>query len=812
MKKLFAILLLTYLTIDAFAGRAILHEDVTYKPSKTPPEKKMMLWYGQPAKDGNGTLPFGNGRLGGTVGGGASKEVIFLNEDTMWGGKPRPIDPVNAPETLKKARELSFAGKYSEADKLLTDQLLAKGCISASYHFLNKLNISSELKNKEITNYRRTLDLETAITAVEYECGGVHFTREVFASAVDDVIVVHMKADKPGAISATIELSRDSRNKLEYSSAKGNDTLVYYGQATQTPRAKDLQRFSIPKDKAPLLKGTKFSTHLRAVPVNGKVSVIESKGLKAIKAENCDELILYIAAATDYNKKSPYEPLTFHRDEKCQETLTQVSKKEFAKVRADSIMAHSEPFNRVAINLGDSPTQDMPTDERIKAVQNGAVDVALEALMYQYGRYMLICQARPGTQTGGLRGIWAQSNSCAWKGDYHTNINLQMNYWPAFTGNLAEYQMPQFDMIEGLLPAGRKYASLLGCRGFMFSHSTDPYFYVNLYGALKAGMWVIGGAWCSRDMMEYYWYTGDKTFLEKRAYPIFRECSLFFLDWLVKHPKTGKLVSGPCISPENKFVGGITCMGPAMDQEVIWEVFTHYLLTVEELQLTDPMYDEVKQALAELAWPKIGKDGRLMEWSEDVEEVNIDHRHISHLYSIFPGYQFSAKKTPELFEACKKSIAVRAHHWNQPGGRSIGWANAWTINFYARLYEAEQAHKHIQLHIKNHTYNNLWNNNISCFISDGNGAFSSGIAEMLIQSHASEIDLLPTLPEAWANGSVRGVCARGGFEVSMKWENGKLVSGTILSKLGKTCTLRYGKQTKTFKTEPGKSYDLGSLL
>jgi alpha-L-fucosidase 2 len=772
----------------------------------------MMLWYGQPAKDGNGALPFGNGRLGGTCAGGASEEIIYLNEDTMWGGKPRPIAPVNAPETLRIARELSFAGKYSEADKLLTDKLLAKGIISGSYQLLNILKMKYELKDKEINNYRRTLDLETSIASVEYECGGVHFTREVFASAADDVIVVHMKADKPGALTTSIELSRESKNKLEYSTAKGSDTLVYYGQATQTPRAKDLKRFDIPKDKAPLLKGTKFCTHLLAVPVNGKVSITESKGLKAIKAENCDELVLYIAAATDYNKNSPYEPLTFDRGKKCEDVLARVSRKGFDKVRADSIRAHAEPFNRVAIDLGVSPTQDLPTDERIKAVQDGAVDTALEALMFQYGRYMLICQARPGTQTGGLRGIWAQSNSCSWKGDYHTNINLQMNYWPAFSGNLAEYQMPQFDMIEALLPAGREYASLLGCRGFMFSHSTDPYFYVNLYGALKAGMWVIGAAWCSRDMMEYYWYTGDKTFLEKRAYPIFRECSLFFLDWLVKHPKSGKLVSGPCISPENRYVGGITCMGPAMDQEVIWELFTHYLHAVDELQLKDPLYDDVKRALSELAWPKIGKDGRLMEWSEDVEELNPDHRHISHLYSIFPGYQFSAKGTLEYFEACKKSIAVRARNWNKPGGRSIGWANAWTINFYARLYEADLAHKHIQLHIKNHTYNNLWNNNIKCFISDGNGAFASGVAEMLLQSHNNEIHLLPTLPDAWPKGSIRGMCARGGFEVSMKWEDGKLISGTILSKLGKPCTLRYGKQTKALKTEAGKYYELEELL
>jgi alpha-L-fucosidase 2 len=545
------------------------------------------------------------------------------------------------------------------------------------------------------------------------------------------------------------------------------------------------------------------------------LSVSDVKGRSVLEFKGCNGLTIFVSSATDYNGKLPYEPLDLDLDAACEKALAQVMPKPYAKIKSDSIALHSEPFNRVQLKLGSADRRYIPTDQRIAASRAGEKDEGLAALLYQYGRYLLICSTRPGTQTGGLQGIWTASNSCPWRGDYHININQQMNYWPAESGNLAEFTEPFYDLIEGLLPAGRAYAKELGCRGFMSSHTTDGYYYVSLLGQLKFGMWVVSGAWCADHFMEHYRFTGDKEFLRNRAYPLLKECSLFFLDWLVENPETGELVSGPTSSPENKFVGGSTCMGPAMDQEIIQELFVNYLEAVEELQAEDPMVAEVQDALSRLAMPKIGSDGRVLEWADEVEEVHPHHRHISHLYAVFPGSDFNWINNKKYWDASQKSISTRAKHWAEHGG-SVGWASAWTINFYARLLDAEKAYHHVHNHLGHHVFVNLFNDHGGDgggpFQLDGNGGFSSGIAEMLLQSHLEELHLLPVLPEAWSEGSVTGLCGRGGFEVDMVWKNKALVSGRVLSKLGKPCTIRYQNKTVSFPTQKGKSYDLARLL
>jgi alpha-L-fucosidase 2 len=646
----------------------------------------------------------------------------------------------------------------------------------------------------------------------------VQYLREVFASAADDVIVIRLTSDKPGCISGVVSVRRDPRSEREKLVASGSDRLIMTGQACQGVRPRNPEVLKYVKESDLKLYGVKFAAHYQVVTQNGKLSAVQDSKLgPGIRFESSDAVTIYFTAVTDYNKKDPYAPLEYNLSGKCDAILKRAVAKEFQALKSDSVAAHSEAFSRVDLSLGKSDRAHLPTDERIRAVTDESPDTELEALLYQYGRYLLICSSRKGTQTMGLKGIWATGTKCSWNGDYHININQQMNYWPAETGNLSEFHDPFFTMVEGLLPAGRKLArEALGCRGFMAVHTTDPYFYTSIHGKLKYGMWVVGGAWCSAHLMEHYRFTGDTEFLKKRAFPILKECSLFFLDWLVEDPETGKLVSGPTCSPENRFYiagqdsrsGGQVSMGPAMDQEVVWETFTNYLDALQELGIEDELSDEVRQALAQLDLPKIGKDGRILEWGNDeFVEVDPGHRHVSHLYAVYPGFQFSWNKTPRLMAAAKKSLE---HRLANDGGQT-GWSRAWTINFWARFLEGDKAHDNLVIALKNNSYDNLFNVNPP-FIIDGNFGYASGIAEMLLQSHAGELHLLPALPAAWPQGAVKGLCARGGFEVDLQWNSGKLVSGRIQSKLGKDCTVHYGDTVKTFQTQKGVEYDLKGVL
>ncbi|MBN1817451.1 MAG: glycoside hydrolase family 95 protein [Sedimentisphaerales bacterium] len=639
-------------------------------------------------------------------------------------------------------------------------------------------------------SYCRELNLDTAIATTTFSKDGVTFQREVFSTPVDNVLVVHLTADQPKSISVDIGLDRlaDFTTK-----AVASDTLAMFGQAGHN--GKQL--------------GVRYHALLKAIPQGG---TIEAKD-NTLTIRRADELVLLLAAATDYYFGNP-QPLIMRYPEHISAShLEKALKKNISQLRSDHITAHQELFGRVDLDLGITPAAAKPTDRRLTALAQGAEDPDLAALYFQFARYLLISCSRPGCMPSNLQGLWNEHIEAPWNADYHININIQMNYWPAEVTNLSECHEPFFRLTESLLPAGRKTArDVYNCRGFVAHHTTDAWFFTAPLGNVGYGMWPMGGAWCTQHFMEHYRFTGDKTFLRDHAWPVLKEASLFFLDWLVEHPETGKLVSGPSNSPENTFVAPDgkrvnLSMGPSMDQEIIWDTFTNTLETARILGVQGDFVREVQKARERLALPQIASDGRLMEWSEEFKEAEPGHRHISHLFAVHPGRQYTFYDSPEMIAAARKSIEYRLAN----GGGHTGWSRAWIINFWARFHEGDKAEENVRALLTKSTHPNLFDNHPP-FQIDGNYGGCAGIAEMLLQSHTGRIELLPALPMAWADGSVKGLCAREGFEVDIMWRDGCLMEAVVKSKLGNACTLRYGDKVLEFPTTAGKQYRLNSAL
>lgn len=748
-----------------------------------------MIWFDKPSEEWSEALPIGNGRLGAMIYGGVQKEILQLNQDSIWYGGP--IDRINpdAKDNLEQVRSLILEEKISEAEQLLRYTFSGTPQSQRPYQTLGNLQLTylEDMKMPEqITSYHRELDLDQGMVIETYVSGERKVTKEYLASYPHGVIAIHIDAKK-GTISLDALLTRDRF----YENAGKLDEKTIYMDGTLGKN------------------GVSFMVGLRAETESGSVKVLGEH----LIVRDAEELTLYLGCETSFYEKEWRKVLS--------EKLDKASGDGYHSIQKAHKEDYQELYRRVTLQLTEEVeasentrdnTIDMPIDERMKMGKESGFDAAFAESYYQYGRYLLISSSRKGSLPANLQGIWNDSLTPPWDSKFTININTEMNYWPAEMCSLSECHLPLFDMLLRMQARGREVAQkMYGCRGFLAHHNTDLWADCapqDIY--IPATYWVMGGAWLCTHIWQHYLYTGDKAFLEK-MYPVMQDAVLFFHDFLIE--VDGQLVTCPSVSPENTYilengVQGKVCAGPAMDNQILRDLMEGYLKASKELAISSEIVEETKEILKKLPPLQIGRYGQIMEWRKDYVEAEPGHRHISQLYGLHPSHQITVDKTPELAEAARKTLERRLHY----GGGHTGWSCAWITNFYTRLGDGENAYENLQKLWTQSTFPNLMDTHPRrggfVFQIDGNFGATAAITEMLVQGDEDRVLLLPALPKQWGSGKLTGVTIPGGARLDVEWKNHQLTGCKVCARKSMEITLVYGEQTWIVKTKPGLVYDV----
>jgi len=744
----------------------------------------LKLWYNKPALKWTEALPIGNGRLGAMIFGGIENDRIQFNEETLWTGSPNDYAHKGASKYLGQIRQLLAEGKQKEAENLAMAEFMGVPVRQRAYQPFGDLNLHFP-DQTSCTDYRRELDLKNALCSVTYRSNGVNYTREYLASNPDQVIAIRLTADQPKALNFTLDM--DALHEAKSMAAESNSLTL----------------------KVQVKDGALRGVATLKVFSDGKVSASGN----TLSVSGAKTATIILVAATNYVN---FKDVSGNPEQRTTQALVKATAKPYHQIRKSHLADYQKLFNRFDVRFTENDQSKLPTNERIVSFSKDANDPQLLALYIQYGRYLLISSSRPGTQPANLQGIWNDQLAPPWDSKWTVNINTEMNYWPVEIANLSECQEPLYRMIADCAETGKTVArEHYNANGWVLHHNTDIWRGAAPINASNHGIWVSGGAWLSRHLWEHYLFSQDKIFLADQAYPLMKGAAEFFTEFLVKDPKTGYLISTPSNSPEN---GGLVA-GPTMDHQIIRALFRACIEASEILGTDQQFAQKLKEMLPQIAPNQIGKLGQLQEWMEDKDDTNNKHRHVSHLWAVYPGNEINWQQTPDLMKAARQSLIYR-------GDEGTGWSLSWKINFWARFLDGNHAFDMIKLLFRpvqidnvvytggGGSYTNLFDAHPP-FQIDGNFGAPAGMIEMMIQSQLGEISILPALPDALPVGKISGVCARGGFELTFSWSGGKLQQLQVLSKAGQKCVLRYGGKVLEIATVKGKTYafdgNLGQL-